>query len=184
MNQEEINELLALAAITAISPPEIQSIEELATASPEIDLELRSLRNVVSTLAYNEKPLAVPASLKHRLFDRIQKQPNSSDFIALRSEDRQWQPHPIEGLLMVVLKRDLEKRQISSLIRATKDVEYPAHHHKTGEEILMLAGELIDRGVTYRAGDYLYSEAGSQHAPIAIAGCMFFVCTSLDDTFI
>jgi hypothetical protein len=48
----------------------------------------------------------------------------------------------------------------------------------------MLEGELINGGVTYKAGDYLYSAASSVHAPSAIAGCMFFVRTSLDDTFL
>ena len=184
MNQEELQNLLALSAIAAIAPDEIQSVEELAAASPEIEQELRSLQNTAATLAYTETPLDVPDGLKQRLFNRIKQETEVLDFVALRSGELKWKTHPVKGLMMAVLKIDHQKREISALIRADQDVEYPSHHHATGEEIFMLQGELIDRGVTYKAGDYLYSKAGSVHSPTAIAGCMFFVKTSLDDTFL
>ncbi len=184
MSKEEINNLLALTAIAAIAPEEIQSVEEMASSSPEIEKELRSLRETAATLAYVEPLLAVPASLKQRLFNRIQQEPESGDFVAFRSNELKWKPHPVKGLTMAVLQIDHEKREMSALIRAEVTVDYPSHQHATGEEIFMLAGELIDRGVTYKAGDYLYSKAGSVHTPSAIAGCMFFVKTSLDDTFL
>ncbi len=184
MSKEEINNLLALTAIAAIAPEEIQSVEEMASSSPEIEQELRSLRDTATTLAYAVPPLAVPASLKQRLFNRIQQEPESEDFFALRSDELKWKPHPVQGLMMAVLQIDHKTREMSALIRAEVDVDYPPHQHATGEEIFMLEGELIDRGVTYKAGDYLYSKAGSVHTPVAIAGCMFFVRTSLDDTFL
>ena len=71
MNQEEINNLLALTAMTAIAPEEIQSVEKMAVSSPEIEKELRSLRETASTLAYVEPALSVPTSLKQRLFNRF-----------------------------------------------------------------------------------------------------------------
>jgi quercetin dioxygenase-like cupin family protein len=184
MNQEEINNLLALTAIAAIAPEEIQSVEEMAGSSPEIEKELRSLRETAATLAYAETPLNIPARLKQRLFNRIQQETEVADFVALRSSELKWKPHPVKGLMMAVLKIDREKREMSALIRAEVTVDYPSHRHATGEEIFMLAGELIDRGVTYQSGDYLYSKAGSVHSPSAIAGCMFFVKTSLDDKFL
>jgi quercetin dioxygenase-like cupin family protein len=175
MNQEEINNLLALTAINAITPDEIQSLEELASSSPEIEKELRSLRDTAATLAYTEPSLDAPAGLKQRLFKRIQQETEARDFVALRSGELQWKQHPVKGLMMSVLKVDRENREISALIRAEVTVDYPSHQHATGEEIFMLEGELIDRGVTYKAGDYLYSKAGSVHTPVAIAGCMFFL---------
>ncbi len=184
MNQEELNELLALTAVGAITPQEIQTVEELAATSPEIDRELRSLRDTAATIAYAEMPLEIPASLKKRLFNHIPQEPEVLDFVALRSGELIWKPHPIKGLAVAILNIDPITRQVSSLVRAEVTVEYPLHHHVSGEEIFMLEGELIDRGVTYKAGDYLYSKAGSVHSPTAIAGCMFFVRTSLDDAFI
>jgi anti-sigma factor ChrR (cupin superfamily) len=155
MNHEKTNNLLALTEITAIAP-----------------------------IVYAEPPLDVPASLKQRLFNRIQQEVEARDFVALRSGELEWKKHPVKGLMMAVLKVDRQKREISALIRAEVTVDYPSHRHATGEEIFMLEGELIDRGVTYKAGDYIYSKAGSVHTPVAIAGCMFFVKTSLDDNFL
>ncbi len=184
MNQEEINDLLALTAMAAITPQEMQSVEEFASASPEIEIELRSLHNTAATIAYTETPLAIPLDLKQRLFNRIQQETEVLDFIALRSSQLKWKPHTVKGLMMAVMKINRAKKEVSALIRAEVDVLYPSHRHATGEEIFMLEGELIDRGVTYKAGDYLYSEAGSIHSSFAIAGCMFFVRTSLDDAFL
>ncbi len=107
MNQEEINNLLALTAITAIAPDEIQSVEELANSSPEIEKELRSLRETAATLAYVEPPLAVPARLKQRLFNRIQQETEVVDFVGLRSGELKWKPHPVKGLMMAVLQINL-----------------------------------------------------------------------------
>lgn len=184
MNQEELNNLLALSAIATLAPEEIQALEELAATSPEIEKELRSLRDTAATLTYAKTPLSVPAGLKKRLFNRIQQETEVLDFVALRSGELKWKPHPIKGLIVAVLNTNPITREITSLVRAEVTVEYPSHHHASGEEIFMLEGELIDRGITYKAGDYLYSKAGSVHSPTAIAGCMFFVKTSLDDSFL
>jgi hypothetical protein len=184
MNQEDINDLLALTALTAIAPQEMQSIEELAATSPAIEQELRSLQDVAATLAYSQPSLKVPANLKQRLFKRIQIEAEVSDIMTNRSAELKWRKHPIQGLVMAVLNIDRDKREISALIRAEVDVAYTLHRHATGEEILMIEGELIDGGITYKAGDHIYSAAGSKHSPYAIAGCMFFVRTSLDDVFL
>lgn len=184
MKQEELSELLGLMAAEVISSDDTRCHIELAASSPAIDVELRSLQDAVASIAYTEKPLPIPASLKKRLFDRIQQEPEGLGFVALRSGELIWKPHPIEGLVVAILNIDPIKREVSSLVRAEVTVEYRLHHHVSGEEIFMLEGELIDRGVTYKAGDYLYSKAGSVHSPTAIAGCMFFVKTSLDDTFL
>jgi len=184
MNQEEINDLLALTALTAIAPEELQSIEELAAASPEIEQELRSLQNVAATLAYSQPSLTVPVSLKQRLFNRIQIEAEVLDIMTNRLTELNWQKHPVPGLVMAVLNIDRDQKKISALIRAEVDVDYPLHSHATGEEIFMIEGELIDRGLSYKAGDHIYSAAGSKHSPYAIAGCMFFVRTSLDDVFL
>ena len=145
--------ILALTAMTAIAPEEIQFLEEFANSSPEIEKELRSLRETAATLTYAETPLDVPASLKQRLFNRIQQETEVVNFVALRSGELKWQPHPVKGLMMAVLQINQERREISALIRADVTVDYPSHRHVTGEEIFMLEGELIDRGVTYKVGD-------------------------------
>ena len=160
MNQEDINDL------------------------PTVEQELQSLQDVAATLAYAEPSLTVPANLKQRLFKRIQIEAEVLDIMTNRSTELKWRKHPVQGLVMAVLNIDRGQREISALIRAEVDVSYRLHRHATGEEIFMIEGELTDRGTTYKAGDHIYSAAGSTHSPYAIAGCMFFVRTSLDDVFL
>ena len=160
MNQEDINDL------------------------PIVEQELQSLQDVAATLAYAEPSLTVPTNLKQRLFKRIQIEAEVLDIMTNRSTELKWRKHPVQGLMMAVLNIDREQREISALIRAEVDVSYSLHRHATGEEIFMIEGELTDRDTTYKAGDHIYSAAGSTHSPYAIAGCMFFVRTSLDDVFL
>ncbi|NUN65583.1 anti-sigma factor [Pseudanabaena biceps] len=193
MNQKKLNDLLGLTDLEAIALDDIQCDdiqcgEELVDHASEIELkienELKALRNATATIAYAEPILAVPASLKQRLFNRIQQETKVLDLVAKRSGKLKWKPHPVKGLVMTILNIDLFKRQVSALVRAEVTVAYPSHRHAKGEEIFMLEGELMDGAITYKAGDYLYSKAGSVHAPLAIAGCMFFVKTSLEDNFL
>ncbi|PZV12166.1 MAG: anti-sigma factor [Pseudanabaena sp.] len=183
-DEVEVSELFGLTAIEAICADDMEYSKELAANYPESELELRSLRNAAAAIAYATTPLKIPTNLKQRLFNRIQQDADAPNFIARRANELQWESHTVKGLLIAVLNTDPFKREVSSLVRAEVTVKYPLHHHASGEEIYMLEGELIDNNVTYKAGDYLYSAAGSNHAPIALAGCKFFVRTSLDDTFL
>lgn len=184
MNQEELYEIFGFSATEAIANDDERSSNELTANAPAMESELRALLDASATIAYAETILAVPDTLKQRLFNRIERENQILDLVAKRSGKLKWKPHPVKGMVMSILNVNLFKKQISALVRAEVTVEYPLHHHATGEEIFMLEGELIDCGVTYKAGDYLYSKAGSVHSPTAIAGCMFFVKTSLDDTFL
>lgn len=174
MKQEELNELSVLDAV----------IEELAATSPELESELRSLLNTAAALSYSENVLEVSVNLKQRLFNRIQQENEVLDFVKLKGTNLKWKPHPVKGLEMAVLKIDRSKKELSALVRADITVKYPLHRHEVGEEIFMIKGELIDRGLTCKAGDYIHSEAGSVHSSTALAGCMFFIRTSLEDTFL
>ncbi len=137
----------------------------------------------LTAIAYAETSLGVSTNLKQRLFNRIRQEAEVLEFVKLGA-DLKWKPHPVKGLQMAILKIDRPKRELSALVRAEVTVEYSLHRHEIGEEILMIEGELIENGIIYRAGDYLHSVAGSLHAPTAMAGCMFFVRTSLDDVFL
>ena len=56
------------------------------------------------------------------------------------------------------------------LIRMDPGCGYPPHTHLGVEEVLCLAGGYRDEHGTVRAGDYVRYEAGSTHAPVALAG--------------
>ncbi|MEE3719062.1 cupin domain-containing protein [Tumidithrix elongata RA019] len=189
--QEDIQDLLALAALDAIADRDRQVVEDLATDDPELETELRSLQTAANALAYAEPTLPVPASLKQRLFERIQpaqkspeEVPTSPAFWSVRAAEVKWQPHSVQGVSIAILRDDPVKRLVSALVRCEAGAVYPSHRHAIGEEIFMLEGDLVDNGVTYTVGDFLYSTQDSVHAPSSTHGCVFLVRTSMDDVFV
>ena len=56
------------------------------------------------------------------------------------------------------------------LLRMDPGCGYPRHAHVGVEEVLCLAGGYTDEFGTVRAGDFVRYEAGSAHAPVALAG--------------
>jgi anti-sigma factor ChrR (cupin superfamily) len=189
--QQDIRDLLTLAALDAIDDRDRQLAEALAAEDPELDIELRSLQAAANALAYTEPTLPVPANLKQRLFDRIQPPPTANAetltppaFKVIRADRMKWKPHPVRGLSIATLNVDPVTRMMSALVRCEPGAVYPPHRHAIGEEIFMLEGDLVQDGVTYTAGDFLYSTQSSVHAPSSTHGCVFLVRTSMDDAFV
>ena len=184
MNQSSISELSELIVESAIA----QSDPLMGLGDVFAEPDMPHISDLMAAFAYDQASLNLPEefpqNLKNRLFHRIQQEQEVLDLVRSRWIDLRWKPHPVKGLMMSILKIDRSRREMSGLVRADVTVDYPLHCHATGEEILMLKGELIDQGITYRAGDYLCSPAGSCHASKAIAGCLFFVKTSIDDKFL
>jgi anti-sigma factor ChrR (cupin superfamily) len=191
--EADIQDLLALTALDAISDRDRQLAEDLSTNSPELEIELRSLQATANALAYAEPTLPVPANLKQRLFARIQASvspeipkaaPVTPSFWAIRAAEVKWQPHSVQGVSIAILHADPVKRLISALVRCEPGAIYPSHHHAIGEEIFITEGDLVQDGVSYTAGDFLYSSQNSVHTPISTNGCVFLVRTSMDDAFV
>jgi anti-sigma factor ChrR (cupin superfamily) len=197
-DNSDLEELFTLAAINAIDARDIELAETLATSSPELQAELAALRDTAAAIAYVMPLPSLPANLEDRLWARIDAEDAANAeqlpspvphplfhpaFYALRVGDRKWQPHPVPGVSISMLHMDDVTRKFSCLVRCEPGVAYPLHRHAVGEEIFILEGDLIADGVTYLAGDYLYSAADSIHAPSTKDGCMFLARTSLDDTY-
>lgn len=107
----------------------------------------------------------------------------SSSLWAVRSQNIRWRPHPTPGVLLATLHRDVNRREISGLLRAEAGVCYPFHIHTSVEEMYMVSGDLVIGDQVYGPGDYIRSEVGSAHAPSTRTGCMFFFRTSMDDQY-
>ncbi len=187
MNQQRIGEVIGEIAIA--QSDQRDQLAALSDIYPAMDTP--SMGDFWAAFTYDQMqvassdlPQGLSKGLKNRLLQRIQQEQEVLDLVRSRWSDLRWKPHPVQGLMMSVIKVDRARREMSGLVRAEVTVDYPLHRHATGEEILMLEGEMIDQGITYRAGDYLYSPAGSCHESKAIAGCLFFVKTSLDDEFL
>ncbi len=94
-----------------------------------------------------------------------------------------WSPY-VDGIIISRLDLNLISRQIYCFVRLEPGAKFPRHRHTAPEEILMLEGDLIIDGQTYRPGDYIYSQPGSIHQPRTDDGCLVIVRASIDDQIV
>jgi quercetin dioxygenase-like cupin family protein len=190
-------DLAPLYALGILDDASRQWVEQQIAASPELATELAQYQIAVTAMPYAVE--ALPSIdemqvIKGKLFDRLNLDlpappaPIAASsfvpFFTLRSAGLQWEKSGIPKVETATLYQDAAKREKTGLLRAEPDMHYPAHHHGGVEEIYMLSGDLTLEGVTYYAGDYIRSAAGSDHsAAYSAEGCMFFFRHSLDDRY-
>jgi ChrR Cupin-like domain len=192
-------DLAPLYALGVLSDAERQWVEQQIADSPELAAELTQYQIAVTAMPYAVDSLPSIDEMqviKGKLFDRLNLDlptpaappPAAASsfvpFFTLRSDALNWESSGIPKVTIATLYHDTAKREKTGLLRAEPDMHYPAHHHGGVEEIYMLSGDLTLEGVTYYAGDYIRSAAGSDHAAAYSAeGCMFFFRHSLDDRY-
>lgn len=87
-----------------------------------------------------------------------------------------WVTSPQDGVDRVMLDRlGKEKARATSIVRYATASHFPHHQHPGGEEILVLAGTLIEGARRYPAGWYLRNPPGSSHQPSSDEGALLFV---------
>lgn len=188
-------ELAPLYALDLLDLEERLWVETQVLECPDLAEELTSYQAAVGLLPYAAPPMPMAADLKDRLFDRLGWDAIETEAItpptvspdpamfAVRSEDRQWQPHRMPGVEVAVLFDDPVNRMRSLVVKVAAGVTYPLHQHHGIEEIYMLEGELDLLGEIYQAGDYIRSAPHSCHAPSTNTGCMFLIRACMDDNY-
>ncbi|WP_309732617.1 cupin domain-containing protein [Chamaesiphon sp. OTE_75_metabat_556] len=188
-------ELAPLYALDLLDLEERLWVETQVLECPDLAEELAGYQDAVGLLPYAAPPIPMAADLKDRLFDRLGLAAISAEAIsspgispdpgmfAIRSGDRQWQPHRMPGVEVVVLFDDAVSRMRSLVVKVAAGVTYPLHQHHGIEEIYMLDGELDLLGEIYLAGDYIRSHPNSCHAPSTNTGCMFLIRACMDDDY-
>jgi anti-sigma factor ChrR (cupin superfamily) len=192
-NDDCFCDLASLYALNVLDEEERRLVEEELAQYPELAEELASLESTVADLAYSVPPMSIAPDLKDRLFQNLELEPPEEqpltsglppEFFVARSQEMDWQPHPVPGISVKILYTDPIKRELVGMLKAEPGCRYPLHRHAVGEEIYMLSGDLAVGDTVYRAGDYIRASAGSAHAPTTEGGCMFFFRASLDDEYL
>lgn len=189
-------DLAPLYALGLLDDAERQWVEQQLLECPELSEELVDYEAAAAAIPYSAPEVPIAADLKDRLFERLSLEPPAQppapaqpdpppipQFLTIRSQEIEWRPHRVPGVMISVFYADPVRQEISGLVRAEPNVQYPFHQHADTEEIYMLAGDLIIGDQVYGAGDYIRSHAGSAHAPRTVGGCMFFVRTSINDDY-
>ena len=79
-----------------------------------------------------------------------------------------WRQTRYPGVEIHFYASDRRTGRVVALIRMQPGHGYPAHRHRGAEDVLVLAGGYRDGLGTYRAGNFLHYEDGTEHAPVAI----------------
>ncbi len=144
--------------------------------------------------AYSVPLVPLPASLKSRLmarlglpdfntsveFQRLLSEPIES-LITIANTIKTWQPFSQPpGSTYAPWKVDASNRQVAFFLLVPTAGTLPLHRHATGEAVLVLEGDFVSNGITYRAGERAISGARTIHQPTT-QGCLILAVSSLDD---
>jgi ChrR Cupin-like domain len=174
---------------------EQEEFERELAASEQLQAELASFHAAVGDLAYGVPLLPLPAGIKNKLFDRLDrldaKPDNLLDLMDWSIPDlqqvamdlRDWKPFPLpEGSEQVTWQVDRDRSQVAFFLRIYRPGSLPNHWHDTGESILVLEGNFIDDdGTVYEVGDRFDAAANTSHQPTTSMGCLVLAVTSMND---
>jgi hypothetical protein len=167
---------------------------ELA-ASESLQADLAAFQSGVANIAYGVPLMPLPASLKGKLFDRIDRisptPAKLSDLLEWQIADLQqiardlnnWEPFPMpEGSQRAIWQINEVNAEIAFFLRVHIPGALPRHWHATGESILVLEGNFIDDdGTVYEVGDLSIMAANTSHQPTTSLGCLILGISSMND---
>ncbi|RVU36810.1 cupin [Hwanghaeella grinnelliae] len=101
---------------------------------------------------------------------------NFGERVALRTDDMDWVPSPMQGVDRRMLDRiGDEVARATSIVRYAPNSSFSAHTHAGGEEFLVLDGVFQDDYGDFPVGSYIRNPPTSSHTPRSDEGCTIFV---------
>lgn len=190
----DLTELAALYVLDVLEPEEKLQAEAYLANSPEFAQQVEEYSATFTAFAYSAPPQPMAKDLKNRLWQRLgEENPHSvSELYQLMdisveelketSASLKWEPVPSTvSSMMAIWRVDESTRDMAFFVKATSKDIFPKHSHAQGEEILVLAGEIVIEGKIYGEGDRIYSDGGTSHQPETFNGCLLFCISSVDD---
>lgn len=194
MISEQQQEQASLYVLGTLGADERQAFEAQLRVQPELLALVRSLEKTSVLMAKAVPSVAPPASLRDRVLGSVghsatapRTQPWTGPavdpaffFIAARDQSG-WKNLPVPGASIKLLSADRERGFAVLMGKLDKGVRYPAHPHPTGEDILILTGDLTIAGRRMGPGDFHHCDAGTEH-PVNFSdeGCTLMAVLSLD----
>jgi putative transcriptional regulator len=181
-------DLVASYALSLLEPSEAELMAaHLATCS-ECQKEYHAVGALTEALtAWRTRELPTPASLWHRLVERIADVPQNkrlgaahaqTAFLAHDWAEPQWK-EVAPGITCKLMSTDAEASRVSMLVRLAPGISYPPHRHAGVEELFLLEGELWIEDRKLQPGDYNRAEPGTSDRRVwSETGCMCLLITS------
>jgi anti-sigma factor ChrR (cupin superfamily) len=192
MISEQQQEQASLYALGALTAAEKQDFEANLRSQPELRALVRDLQSTAEALARSVPPVTPPPELRARVLRSVggaapQTLPftgpvvDPAFFFIAANDSSGWKELPVPGAFLKLLSADRERGYAVLLGRLEAGVRYPAHPHKSPEEIFVLTGDLTIAGRRLGPGDFHHCDAGTEH-PINYSeeGCTLLAVLSLD----
>ena len=95
----------------------------------------------------------------------------------IETSKAKWKPTKIPGIDFQALHADPSEKMGTFLYRLAAGTKFSKHRHISGEEILILKGDLVVGDRTLKSGDFLFSPPGSIHEMSTTTGCLYVSIT-------
>ncbi len=159
---------MALYALGALDAEESKPIAERLQGGDEAsETELYQAEQLIALMGYLAPAAEPPASLKSRLFERIQDESPPLTSLAARSsidlESLDWVPSDWPGVHVHWLRQDEATGSGAVYFHIQPGHSAPSHRHIGAEDCLVMQGGFRDGQGEYRADDLVYYESGSVH---------------------
>jgi anti-sigma factor ChrR (cupin superfamily) len=192
MISEQQQEQASLYALGALTAAEQQDFEAALRSQPELRALVRGLQSASEALARSVPQVAPSPELRARVLRSVAMPAPPSlpftgpavdpaFFFVAASDSSGWKELPVRGAFIKLLSADRQRGYAVVLGRLEAGVRYPAHPHKSPEEIFLLTGDLTIAGRRLGPGDFHHCDAGTEH-PVNYSdeGCTLLAVLSLD----
>ncbi len=165
------DELALEFVMGALSPMEREAVARERLSDPELDGAIKALEGSLAPIT----GLAGTLPPSTDLFDRIagaiaQESAELAGKIAITCDEGDWQPF----LPGIEIKRLWNPGTV--MLRCQPGAVLPAHPHAQTEHIVVISGDFIVGGRTFRTGDWHSSPAGNDHGEARTeGGCLLLI---------
>jgi hypothetical protein len=98
--------------------------------------------------------------------------------VSFTASDVAWSAYPeLDGVEYKLLHHDEVTDDFSALVRLRPGTEFPAHHRRGTEEVMVFSGDVTVSGVRLGPGDYVHAGPGTCDAPFTTDGGAEFLLT-------
>lgn len=99
-------------------------------------------------------------------------EPTANGSVYVKPQDMDWVPSQFEGIEMKVLYQDVERGEMTVLLKWQPGTTLPFHKHPEIEQSYVLQGSFYDHDGICRAGEFVYRHPQSKHETKSDEGCI------------